>query len=73
MLVKIMADFATDLEHELKSVKENMKSHSKDADRFFDGFMDHAEQLRSKFHGTMESVSSDIQVCCGCPKCTNPY
>lgn len=62
MLVKIMADFATDLEYELKILKENMKSHTKDADNFFEGFMDHAEQLKSKFHGTMESVSSDIKV-----------
>ncbi|CAG8975672.1 hypothetical protein HYALB_00007875 [Hymenoscyphus albidus] len=61
ILVKIMADFATGLEAELESLKNNMRSHSKDADVFFEGLMNHADGLKSKFHGTMESVASDIK------------
>ncbi|KAG9234727.1 hypothetical protein BJ875DRAFT_483939 [Amylocarpus encephaloides] len=60
MLVKIMADFASELGNELRHLKENMAEHGRDVDKFFDGFMDHAERLKSKFQGTMNVVSKDL-------------
>jgi len=62
MLVKIMADFAKDLDLELAVLKEKLGGHAKDADQFFQGFMDHAKQMKSRFQGTMEDVTKDVKV-----------
>ena len=62
MLVKIMADFTKDLDFELNFLKESMKKQVKDADSFFQGFMEQANQMKFKFQGTMDTVSQDVKV-----------
>jgi hypothetical protein len=62
MLVKIMEDFAKDLDFELTALKENIGGQAREADKFFQGFMEHANQMKSRLQGTMDTVSKDIKV-----------
>lgn len=56
-----MAGFASDLDLELRQLKESIKTHSHEADSYFEGFMDHLESLKAKVQGGLENVSDDVQ------------
>jgi hypothetical protein len=62
LLVKIMTDFVKELDIELTLLKAKMEVQTREADQFFQGFMEHAKQMKSRFQGTMDHVSKDVKV-----------
>ncbi|EPE25556.1 hypothetical protein GLAREA_01468 [Glarea lozoyensis ATCC 20868] len=62
LLVKIMTDFAKELDIELTLLKVKLEGQTREADQFFQEFMEHAKQMKSRFQGTMDHVSKDVKV-----------
>ncbi|KAF4637662.1 hypothetical protein G7Y89_g427 [Cudoniella acicularis] len=60
-LVQIMTEFASDLDRELRDLKDNMQTHVREADSYFESFMSHVENLGSKLQGSLGTVSDDVQ------------
>lgn len=57
-----MKDLADGMESELRNLKESMAEHARATGSYFEGVMAHAEHMKSKFHGTFESLSNDVLV-----------
>jgi hypothetical protein len=62
MLINIMADFAKDLDFELTSMRRRMQEETRERDQFFQGVMENASQMKTRFQGTMDNVSKDLKV-----------
>jgi hypothetical protein len=62
MLMNVMAKFAKDLDSELTSMMERMQEQGRESDQFFRSFTENANQMRTRFQGTMDNVSKDLKV-----------
>jgi len=61
-LTRIMAEFADDLDKDLKDFRQTMSDQTRAANTYFDGVKSHADQLKTKLQSSMESISKEVKV-----------
>ncbi|KAG9245100.1 hypothetical protein BJ878DRAFT_541623 [Calycina marina] len=59
-LAQIMKVFADELDEDLDTIKAKMANHAHAADSYFDGVVNHAENLKKQIQGSMEILSKDF-------------